>query len=326
MALRSILLIHLLTAGVVWLIWLGLNGGLDAFALVMNNWQVALTMVFGSFIAGATSEGGGAIAFPVFTKLLQIAPMDAKVFSLAIQSVGMTAASVVIIAMGVRVDWRVIRWAGLGGVPGILLGAGWLAPDLSPPVLKMSFTFLVSSFAITLFMFNRGIRLTHLSLPQTGQNEQWIIALAGFIGGVMSGLVGNGIDIITFSVMVLLFHMSEKVATPTSVILMAFNSMVGFLFHLGFTDAFTPQVQSWWLAAIPVVVIGAPLGAIVCSRLDRHAIARFLIFLIAIELVTSLWLIPLSRDVLWVSLSVGGGFALLYLMMYREKRYRPEES
>ncbi|MDJ0901719.1 MAG: hypothetical protein QNJ55_23255 [Xenococcus sp. MO_188.B8] len=71
-----------------------------AFSYLLDNWQVALTMVFGSEIAGETSVGGGAVAFPVFTKVLHIAPQDAKLFSLAIQSVGMTAASVAIILIG----------------------------------------------------------------------------------------------------------------------------------------------------------------------------------------------------------------------------------
>jgi uncharacterized membrane protein YfcA len=48
-------------------------------------------------------------------------------------------------------------------------------------------------------------------------NQKW--------GGLMSGLVG--IDIVTFSVMVLLFRISEKIATPTSVILMALNAVIG---------------------------------------------------------------------------------------------------
>lgn len=56
----------------------------------------------------------------------------------------------------------------------------------------------------------------------------------------MSGLVGNGIDIITFSVMVLLFRLSEKIATPTSVILMAINALVGFALHALVIGNFTP--------------------------------------------------------------------------------------
>jgi uncharacterized membrane protein YfcA len=41
---------------------------------------MSVTMAFGSFIAGATSEGGGAVAFPVMTLLFNIAPSIARDF------------------------------------------------------------------------------------------------------------------------------------------------------------------------------------------------------------------------------------------------------
>ena len=46
-------------------------------------------MIFGSMVAGATSEGGGAVAFPVMTLALKIAPAIARDFSLMTQSCGM---------------------------------------------------------------------------------------------------------------------------------------------------------------------------------------------------------------------------------------------
>ena len=102
------------------------------------------------------------------------------------------------------------------------------------------------------------------------------MVLTGFLGGIMTGLVGNGIDIICFSVMVLLFRLSEKLATPTSVVLMAFNALIGFLLHLFAIGGFTNSVENYWLAAIPVVVVGAPLGAYFCTRLNNKTIASLI--------------------------------------------------
>ena len=45
-------------------------------------------MVFGATIGGMTSEGGGAVAFPVMTLALGIKPSVARDFSLMIQSCG----------------------------------------------------------------------------------------------------------------------------------------------------------------------------------------------------------------------------------------------
>ena len=49
---------------------------------------MSITMIFGSMVAGATSEGGGAVAFPVMTLVLKLSPSIARDFSLMCQSFG----------------------------------------------------------------------------------------------------------------------------------------------------------------------------------------------------------------------------------------------
>lgn len=306
----------------VWLVWWVILTEGKPFATVWSNWQVSLTMLFGSLIAGATSEGGGAVAFPVFTKLLGVNPQDAKIFSLAIQSVGMTSASLFIILSRIQVDWRVVRWASVGGFAGICLSCTVLSPIISPAVTKMLFTAIVTSFAITLVALNRGIQLRHQQMPVHGVKECSLLLFFGFIGGVVSGLVGNGIDIITFSLMVLLFRISEKVATPTSVVLMAINALVGFCLYVFVLDGFTLQIKTYWLAAVPVVVVGAPVGALLCSRMSREAIANFLIGLIVLEFVSSIAIIEFNSTVFILSLLVFFCLSYVYYLMYRTDHYR----
>jgi hypothetical protein len=64
-------------------------------------WYMSVTMIFGSMIAGATSEGGASVAFPVMTLAFGITPAVARDFSFMIQSVGMTAAAFTIFFMKV---------------------------------------------------------------------------------------------------------------------------------------------------------------------------------------------------------------------------------
>lgn len=319
------LVFSLAIAVIVWILWFVLAGP-TPFDYIAAHWEITLTMVFGSLIAGATSEGGGAVAFPVFTKLLHIPPQDAKLFSLAIQSVGMTAASAVIIYANIQVEWRVIRWATLGGLFGMVVGAA-LAPYLPPPVLKMSFTAMIGSFAVTLLALNaHGERFFHSQLSLFGGRERIFLVVIGFCGGTMGGLIGNGIDIMAFSLIVLLFRLSEKVATPTSVILMAINAIVGFAWHVLVLDnpetrLWTPQVQAYWLAAIPVVVVGAPMGAMLCSWLERITIARILIGLVTLEVISSLLIIPLTPLVIATSSMTLLVFGGSYYWMYRTTWY-----
>ena len=58
------------------------------FAYFPNYYPMTITMIFGSAIGGATSEGGGAVAFPVMTLALKIPPSIARDFSLMVQSCG----------------------------------------------------------------------------------------------------------------------------------------------------------------------------------------------------------------------------------------------
>ncbi|MFW5443599.1 MAG: sulfite exporter TauE/SafE family protein [Methylococcaceae bacterium] len=304
----------------VWVAW-GLYTFPDGIGYIVDNWQVSLTMVIGSFVAGATSEGGGAIAFPVFTKLLNISAVDAKVFSLAIQSVGMLAASITIWVLRIKVSTKVIVWAGLGGIPGVISGAAILSPMLAPEVLRLVFTVIVVSLAMTLLVLNRGYRLYNDAIAVFGYKEYAVLLVAGFVGGVLTGLVGNGIDIFCFSVMVLLFRLSEKIATPTSVVLMAFNAMIGFSLHLFYLDGFNQQVQEYWLSAVPIVVVGAPLGAWVCSRMNNKTIANFLIALIVIELISTVWILHFSNALILIALTAFLFFFGLNYLMIKSKAY-----
>lgn len=85
-----------------WPILVKLYGSWGLFAEL---WPMTVTMIVGSFIAGATSEGGGAVAFPVMTLLFGIAPATARDFSLMIQSFGMSSATVTIWRNRIPVLW-----------------------------------------------------------------------------------------------------------------------------------------------------------------------------------------------------------------------------
>ena len=63
-----------------------------------------------------------------------------------------------------------------------------------------------------------------------------LLLFLGVVGGTFSALAGSGVDICSFSVLCLLFRVSEKVATPTSVVLMAINTCVGFYWRQLMTD------------------------------------------------------------------------------------------
>lgn len=315
--------LNLSIALLVWTLWL-IFGGQNALHHLLSDWRVALTMVFGSMVGGGTSEGGGAVAFPVFTKLLHIAPYDARNFSLAIQSVGMGAASLSILLLRIPIERRALLYAGVPAIVGVTFGAYYVAPFVPPVIVRTSFTVLVTTLGLALLLVNRehgsGRNLKLISL---GGKERFILVAAGFLGGIVSALIGTGENSVTFMVMVLLFRINEKIATPTTVILMTMTTIPGFLIHLFWLKDFSPAVMGYWLAAIPVVAVFAPLGALICVHMSRRSIVNLLLFLIALEFVSTLVLVPISRNVLLTSAATLLVCGTIDWFMSRVKLYAP---
>ncbi len=297
----------------------------DGFAVYRTHWPAVPTMFFGAFVAGATSEGGGAVAFPVFTLLLKLAPPVARNFSFAIQSIGMTAASMLIIGLKIPVDWRAIRTVTIGGIPGIVIGTFAIVPFISGPVTKIFFVSLWMSFAFALFLANRdNHRDVTNGLQRMARSDKARIIAFGFVGGLVTAIFGDGINILTFCLFTLYYSVSEKVATPTSVIIMTIHTIFGFLFHAFVLQDFQQEAFKYWLCAIPVCILMAPLGAYIITFLNRKTIANFLYLTTFIQYAGALIVLRPSPLVIGISLSaVVLGFSF-FLWLARQGRKRDQ--
>ncbi len=268
--------------------------------IFVQNWFMSVTMIFGSFIAGATPEGGGAVAFPIMTLMFDIKPNVARNFSLAIQSVGMTAATFLILTKKIKIDKTYLYLCSLGGFFGIFFGAYLIAPFIAPAYTKMFFVSLWLSFGVILFIINLNKSKTIIpSLPTLSNSEKKQFIVLGFLGGIIVSIVGSGIDILTFSVVTLKYRLSEKVATPTSVLLMTGNTLTGFLIHANFIGDFGIQEFNYWLVCIPVVIFGAPLGAYFINNKTRNFIVYFLYIVLVIQFLGALVVIKPTGSLAW---------------------------
>lgn len=248
---------------------------------------------------------GGAVAFPVMTLMFDIHPNIARDFSLMIQSVGMVAAALTIIILRIPIVWRAVVLPSLGGVCGVIFGIEVMQPMLSPPLVKLFFTSLWLSFGCVLFWTNRHADRQVVRDMGPATNPDIIRLLAvGFIGGTVSGITGSGLDIITFSLLVLFYRTCETVATPTSVILMAINSVWAFLWMEGFGSGVAEAAWDYWLVCIPIVVIGAPLGAWFIRNKSRKFIARILYTSIICQFIGALLILPMDMRLALFSGSV----------------------
>ncbi len=253
---------------------------------------MTVVMIFGSFIAGASSEGGGAIAYPVMTLFFDIDTDVARNFSFAIQSVGMSFASLWIFLSKVKIETTYLWIAGLGGLAGIITGSWFIAPFVQPSYAKMMFVSFWLSFGIALWAVNYTQDRKYIeSLPALDYFQKTELFAVGVTGGIFSSILGNGLDICTFAYVVLKYGLSEKVATPTSVILMASNAIAGFLVQSLIFESIQTEAVNYFLVSIPVVIFGAPLGAYTITKIGRKPIAAILIGIIIIQFISSIFII-----------------------------------
>jgi uncharacterized membrane protein YfcA len=283
-----------------------------------------------------TSVGGGAIAFPVMTLALNIDPAISRDFVLMIQSIGMTAASFTIFFMRVRIEWRALIWCSLGGIGGIIFGLHLVDPYLSSAAKKLGFVSIWMAFAAVLIFLNRSAkRRTCSTILDFNWWRLLVLILFGFIGGIFSSFSGSGLDISSFMILTLLFNISEKVATPTSVIVMAFNSIVGFYWRGVIMADITQEALDYWLVCIPVVVIGAPFGSLMGSHFHRLVLAALVIILDTFAFVSAYVIVePLTAALIGgcvgvmvacIALFIGFVFAGEKLMKIHDEKEREQE-
>lgn len=240
----------------------------DHWHALREQWPIALAMAIGSYFAGSTPMGGGTVGFPVLVLLFGEPATIGRNFSLAVQSAGMVSAAVFILATRRPVAWRVLLWGAGSALITMPLAAAFVAPHVPQLLAKMSFAVIWASFGVMHLVRLREIVGLHSHGIHIPRLERETGLVVGFLGAVAASITGVGIDMIVYAVLVTLFRTDLKIAIPTSVILMAFTSVVG-LCSFAALDAIEPQIFDLWLAAAPVVVLGAPLGALIVHFMPR---------------------------------------------------------
>lgn len=264
----------------IWLVvfyvaWLTIVIAGGHWETVRSHWPIALAMSFGSYIAGSTPMGGGTVGFPVLVLLFDMPGSLGRNFGLAVQSIGMVSAAIYIFSARRPLHWRLLRSGLLGALIGTPLGAAFVAPVIPDLWVKLLFGVVWASFGIMHLVKVREL------VAAEGITQHWrrwdgpIGLVVGITGGVVSSITGVGIDMLVYATLVLLYRADLKIAIPTSVVLMAFTSVVGIAANVALSRIHpelyrvAPEVFANWLAAAPIVAIGAPLGAIVVELISR---------------------------------------------------------
>lgn len=273
---------------------------------LFSSWKTGLTMLFGSFVAGSTPLGGGAVAFPILTKVLYATADEAKNFSLFIQSIGMSFATLYFISKKIYIDWKTLFYAlffsALGQIASleIVIENGLTIKHLYTCFLLLVATILIDSFT------RKKQDSPHIFAKKR-------LAIAAFIGGIISSFLGAGADTLLFFYYVILLKQPAKQVIPTTVALMAANAIMGSALVLSHNPIQSDFVISSWFFAAPIVAIGAPLGGFIMTKLPAKSILAMVIFIIILEAISTLAILPLD----WVRSVVI--YLLLALLLIKVK-------
>ena len=307
---------------IVIICWSSYMFSIHGFYLFGKHLYALLTIIFGSFIAGSSPEGSAAISYPVYTLLLKIPPANARNFSFAIQSIGMTSASLLILNLKIKVEWNYIKYVTAGGIFGLIFGTYYIVPLISPPMAKLFFVSLWLSFGLVLWYENRKPkREVFDSISNFAKTDMARLIIMGLIGGMISSIFGTGINIFSFCFMTIYYRINEKVAVPSSVIIMTIETILGFFLHAGVIKDFQRQSFEMWLVCVPFVAFFAPLGAFVINKVSRKFISTFLYIILFVQFIGAMLVIKPNfiQAAMSVAVLISGLTVFFYLAKMKRK-------
>ena len=293
-----------------YVIWLVLVIVGDHWNTLIEHWGIALAMGLGSYVAGSTPMGGGTVGFPILVLLFEQPAQLGRDFSFAVQSVGMVSAAIFIIARRVPLEWNLLRPAMLGALIGTPLGILFVAPLVPALWIKVSFAVVWASFGVLHLYRTREFCDQHGACVERPRIDRWLgLGIGLFASASVTAITGVGIDMALYAALVLLRRADLKIAIPTSVLIMAFASVIGIAFKAAITGV-QPGVYENWLAAAPVVALGAPLGAFIVHRIGRKPT----LYVVAVLCIAQFaW--TMQNE--WTALGIGGlALALLGVLLF----------
>jgi len=238
---------------------------------------------------GLIGGGGSILAVPVLAYLFSVNEKVATAYSLFI--IGSSA-----LVGGLKqhfkglVDWRTAIVFGVPAIIGVSLVRHYVVPVLPDILFNLGdFEFtrrmgMFGFFALLMIPAAFSMLKEREEKETTGAvayNYHFII-IEGLIVGAITGMIGAGGGFLIIPALVILANVEMKIAVATSLIIIAFKSLIGFF--LG--DVFTMEIDWQFLAvftsiSLVGIFIGSYLGNFVNGKKLKKSFGYF-IFVMAI--------------------------------------------
>lgn len=220
---------------------------------------------------GMIGSGGSILTVPVLVYLMNVNPLLATTSSLFI--VGFTS-----FVGGIRayrkkhVDFRAVTEFGIPSIFSIFITRHYLLPAIPEKLLTIGSIqiskgmFLMVVFAILMLAASFSIMRSRENEDTGNENElerhnkTFPLVMLGLIVGVITGLLGAGGGFLIIPSLVLFLKLPMKTAVGTSLLIIAINSLFGFLFSLKQFEYNWVLLLSFTALAIAGIFIGSKLA------------------------------------------------------------------
>ena len=192
---------------------------------------------------GMIGGGGSILTVPVLVYLMKVNPLSATTYSLFI--VGTSS-----LAGGIRayskdcVDFKAITEFGFPSIVSVFIARHYILPVIPPHFFyigSLEITrdrLLMLLFALLMFIAAFSIIADKTSSQKDSvAGKEWHgkafqLVLSGLLVGLITGLLGAGGGFLIIPILVLYIKLPMKTAVGTSLMIIAINSLFGFLFSL----------------------------------------------------------------------------------------------
>jgi len=228
-------------------------------------------------ILGIMGGGGSILTVPILVYLFQIPPVTATGYSLFI--VGMTSliGAIIYFRRG-ETDFKTGAALAVPSAIGVSISRLYLVPALPPEIYRynnfvlskdilimISFAFIMLSAAVSM------IRIKPVVKDKKSEARFSAIATQGLILGLIAGFVGAGGGFLIIPALVMLIGLPMRKAVGTSLMIITFQSLVGFA-----GDAFNAPAIDWNMLYITAAAAssGIALGSIVAKRFNEQILKK----------------------------------------------------
>jgi len=241
-----------------------------------------IAAVFIGIVLGMMGGGGSILTVPVLVYLLHLDAITATTYSLFI--VGVTS-----LTGGTRayikkqVDFKAVSEFGIPSIFSIFITRHFILPAIPEKLfsignleitrdtmLMIVFAFLMIT-ASAFMLFNGDEENTERPLSQERNSKILPLALWGLLIGLITGLLGAGGGFLIIPALVLFVKLPMKTAIGTSLVIIAINSIFGFLFSL----KQTPLDWKILLLFTALAIVGIYLGSLFAEKIQGKTLKKW---------------------------------------------------